>query len=136
MNCIISTLKVCSPNSCIVINNSELLLFIYNSMTLSQTKICMYTYMCTQYIQSTLLLPLNWFVWLIILLQKCASCGGFNANASKRYKGCGAEIKIKAFDWEKLKNRKKVHPTQQHKILEYRVRIQNEASRNCIILLE
>ena len=44
---------------------------------------------------------------LIILLQKCASCGGFNANASKRCKGCGAEIKVKTFDWEKLKNKKK-----------------------------
>jgi len=46
------------------------------------------------------------------LLQKCASCGEFNANASKRCKGCGAEIKIKTFDWEKLKTKKKTHPTQ------------------------
>lgn len=57
--------------------------------------------------------------------KKCASCGGFNANASKHCKGCGAEIKIKTFDWMKLKNKKKTHPTQQRKILEYRANVLN-----------
>lgn len=51
--------------------------------------------------------------------KKCALCGGFNANASKWCKGCGTEIKIKTFDREKLKNKKKTHPTQQRKTLEY-----------------
>ncbi|KAJ7349535.1 hypothetical protein OS493_038722, partial [Desmophyllum pertusum] len=54
--------------------------------------------------------------------KKCTSCGGLNPNACKRCKGCGADIKVKMFDWQKLEQKKRTHPTQQRKMLEYRVR--------------
>ncbi|KAJ7383938.1 hypothetical protein OS493_024623 [Desmophyllum pertusum] len=57
--------------------------------------------------------------------KKCTSCGGLNPNACKRCKGCGADIKVKMFDWQKLEQKKRTHPTQQRKMLEYRANVLN-----------
>ncbi|XP_067050801.1 uncharacterized protein [Acropora muricata] len=58
--------------------------------------------------------------------KECKKCGQNTPNATKRCKGCGEEIEVKAFDWEAVQKKKKTHSTQQRKMLEYRANVLHE----------